>query len=317
MVAGMPPTHFIPSLNGAEGVSFEHLKGTGPRKFAALSSQARQTVLEELRVKYSGAVDIYRLDDQLKRWSDTAEAEKIGREAGALYLLLDYFHARLFPAQALAGTGAPITIPLALYFWQRSADNLEANTAGLLEALAVAVLLPDEWFPRVALERRIQAELGRLRVFEEAQISSDLGLPAAGLRWMGQKTQAALAAVQARLAAGEPCLARLIRDQRRLSVNRQVIVYACDPTPGPGLRLSIYEPGCLCSPHAIEADLSGERPLLVETCSSDEPEPVFGLLSEAYTPAAPPEAGVRPWLRSWRLRSWYWRLRYGLHRVGF
>ncbi len=51
----------------------------------------------------------------------------------------------------------------------------------------------------------------------------------------------------------------MIRDPSRLSANRQVIAYDCVAGPGPRLRLSIYETGCLCSDHAIEADLSAEE----------------------------------------------------------
>lgn len=311
----MPPTYFIPNLNGVQGDRFKRLKGIGPRGFAALLHQTRQSVTESLREEYYGAVDIYRVDHHLERWGEAAEAERIGREAGLLYLILDFFHARLFPFQSQEKHLS--TTAFASYFWQRSADNLEANAAGLLQTLAVAGLLPDEWFPQVVLERRIQAEIEQLRVFEGAQVSSDLGLPAAGVSWMGQETRAALAAVQAKLAAGEPCLARMIRDPRRMSANRQVIANDCVAGPGPRLRLSIYEPGCLCSDHAIEADFSEEKPVLVETCSPDEPRPVFGLLRENYTPANPPEAGAAPWLRNKRVRSWFWRIRYGLHRVGF
>jgi hypothetical protein len=311
----MPPTYFIPNLNGVQGDSFKRLKGLGPQAFAALLRRTRLSVTEALREKYFGAVDIYRLDYHLERWNEAAGAERIGREAGLLYLILDFFHARLFPRQAKERYLS--TTAFASYFWQRSADNLENNAAGLLHALAVAGLLPDEWFPQVVLERRIQAEIGRLRVFEGTQVSSDLGLPTAGVSWMGQETRVALAAIQAKLAAGEPCLARMIRDPSRLSANRQVIAYDCVARPGPRLRLSIYETGCLCSDHAIEADLSEEKPVLVETCSPNEPMPVFGLLCEHYAPASPPEASAAPWLRNQRIRSWYWRLRYGLHRVGF
>ena len=312
----MLPPQFIPSLNGGHRAIFEHLDGVGPRGFARLSCRARQAVMESLPGEYYGAVDIYRLDYHLERWSAATAAEQFGRQAGQLYLILDYFNARLFPPRLHEGQRASRTAALASYFWQRSADNLEANTTGLLTALAIAVLLPDEWFPQIALQRRIQAEIGRLRVYEEAQVSGDLGLPPGGVRWMGQATLAALSALQAKLAAGGPCLARMIRDPRRLNANRQVIVYDCVALHGQHLRLSIYEPDCLCYEHGIQADLSGEVPVLVETCSQDEPMPVFGLLSENYTPANLPKAGIPPWLRNWSIRSWYWRLRYRLYQAG-
>jgi hypothetical protein len=313
----MPYTQFNPKLNGIQGTISEHLMGIGPRKYETILRQSRRSVLESMRAKYYGAVDIYNLDDHLERWSETGEAIKIGREAGLLYLLLDCFHAQIFPPETLDKSDGLRSAEFSSYFWRRSAENLEANTARLLTALAVAILLPDEWFPQVTLERRIQAEIDRLRVFEKVQITADLGLPPAGLGWMGDTTRTALEAVQTKLKSGKPCLVRMIRDPQRLNANRQVIVYEASPMSGSGVRLSIYEPGCVCSEHTIEADLSGEKPSLVETCVSGEPEPIFGLLSEYYAPADLPKACIAPWMRIRWTRSWYWQFRHALHQIRF
>ena len=306
----MNPAAFFPALCGFKSSSDPLLGGFGPRSVSSIFKEAASQALAALKADYFGAVEAYRLDQHLEQWERTADQQACALQAGKIFAVLDYFNARLFLPGRIDRMPALRRRFFERYFWGRAQDNMQANTEALLKALAVTVLLPDEWYPQAVLDRQIRDELNRLKIFREIEIAPDLGLEPGGLAWMAQTTLASVGTLLESLEAGRPWPLHLMRDPVRVCGNRQVIAYALDGT-GDRLRLEIYEPDCLCAEHAILVDMSGERPVVVEHCPPEAPRPLAGLVSGWYEPVEPPAGALTRFQRSSRIRGFSWGLRHG------
>jgi hypothetical protein len=310
----MAETDFIPELNGCDHLDKALLSGFRPRAFQNILTAACARVLTELKRDYYGGVEAYNLAYHLDRWIQDARVAQCGGEAGTVYAILDYFNAGLYLPRNIHTLGRLRLDSFRRYFWQRSLDNVEANTFALIKALAITSLLPAEWYPQSVLDGQIKAELKRLRIYREISINADLGLAPGGLDWMAQTTASSVTHLQEHLEAGRPWPVRLILDANQLCANRQVIAYGFKKETGPVVRFEIYEPDCICDEHAIQINLGGEHPVVSEICPPGLPVPLAGLICDSYPAGAPPAASLSPIQRNgtarrlfWRLRRWSWR----------
>ncbi len=305
----MAKTDFIPELNGCDHLDTALLSGFRPRAFQNALSAATTRVLTELKRDYYGGVEAYNLPDQLGRWIQNAQLERCGREAGTVFTILDYFNAGLYLPKNTQQLERRRQESFRRYFWQRSLDNIRANSFSLLKALAITALLPGEWYPQAVLDGQIKAELKRLRIYREISINADLGLAPGGLDWMAQTTRSSVTRLQEHLETGRPWPVRLILDANHLCANRQVIAYSLKKEPGHVVRVEIYEPDCICDEHTIRINLGGEQPVVNEICPPGLPVPLAGLICDSYPAAAPPTACLSPLQRNGTARKFFWRLR--------
>jgi hypothetical protein len=299
-------TAFTPGRDGLSDWDFPQKRDVPDWLIKPVFNDAQSRALDELHRLYFDAVEIYDLAHHIGRWIESSALGICAQEAGKLYLTLDYYAASLPLPRQMDRLNAKKAAVLHHYFDRRSLDNLEANLAGLLQALAILSLIPDAWFPEKALEKLIEIKIKQLGLFRQVEVDCQLSLPPGGMRWMSCTTLQAVEQVRARLSAGEPCLVRMMRSLERLEANRQAIVYAADEAPGGALRLEIFEPDCVLEEHALQVAVRGERAEVLEIAPPSRPLPVLGLLCDAYSPAAPPQECI-PWLlRSPMIRQ-LWR----------
>jgi hypothetical protein len=304
-------TSFSPGLDGVADWASMQPKDLSLWLLNRVFQEARTWVLEELHRPYFHAVEIYALDRHTLRWIERASLKACAQEAGQIYTALDYYWACLPLPGRMKALGPRKEAVFRWYFCQRSLDNLRANTAGLLQALAISSLLPDEWFPQKDLEILIKNEIRRSGMVREVEVDWDLNLAPGGLRWLAGATQRTVEEIRAKLAEGRPWPVRIICSPGGLPGNRQVIVYACQKQPGGGLRLEIFEPGCDLDEHALLIQTRGEKTSVMEIAPPGRPLPVLGLLWETYSPAPPPLECSPWWLRREGVRQVWRQLRRG------
>jgi len=97
--------------------------------------------------------------------------------------------------------------------------------------------------------------------------------------------------------------------------NRQVIAYAFEEM-GDRQRVAIYEPGCVCTEHALLVDLGEEKPVVVEHCPPGLDRLVTGLVCGRYEVVDPPAGALSRLQRSPRIRRLTWQLRHWTRRTG-
>jgi hypothetical protein len=296
-------TVFTPRRDGLSDWDLPRYEGLPNWLIKPLFADAHAKALEALHRGFFDAVEIYDLSRHIRRWIDQAALSVCAQEAGKFFLSLDYHHACLpLPRQMRRLRGKKATL-FNRYFDQRSLDNLGANLANLLQALAILSLIPDAWFPQKALEDRIEDKIRQLGVYRQVRVDCDLSLPPGGMRWMACTTLHTVAQVRAKLVRGQPCLVRLLRSLEGLENNRQAIVYACRELPGGAQRLEVFEPDCVLEEHALQVSPNGDA---IEIAPPSRPLPVLGLLCEAYSSVTPPRECIPWWLRLPASR-WIWR----------
>ncbi len=268
--------------------------------------QARAQAIDGLHAQYFDAVEIYDLAHHTARWIEQAARQVCADDAGKLYLSLDYFSCNLPLPRHLHRLSRKKAALFRRYLDRRSLDNLAANLPGLLQALAILSLIPDAWFPQKNLKNLIEDKIHQLGIYRQVEVDVSLNLPPGGMCWMSHTTHQAVAQVQEALALGQPCLVRLLRSLQRLEANRQVIVYAAGEAPNGALRLEIFEPECVLEEHALQFTVHGDQVELLELVPPTRPQPLLGLLCEAYATVPPPQDCI-PWLlRSPAIRQ-LWR----------
>jgi len=296
-------TAFTPGRDGLCDWDLPHSEALPTWLIKPFFADAHAQALEALHGGFFDAVEIYDLSRHIRRWIDRAALSVCAREAGKFYLTLDYFHASLPLPDHLCRLRGKKAVFFNRYFDQRSLDNLKANLAGLLQALAILSLIPNEWFPQKALEDRIEGQIRQLGFYRQVQVDCDLNLPPGGRRWMAGTTLKAVEQVRARLARRQPCLARLVRSLDGLEGNRQTIVYACQAQPDGSQRLELFEPDCVLDEHAVQISPHGD---VLEIAPPGRPLPILGLLCESYSPVSPPRECI-PWWRRHPAMRWLWR----------
>jgi hypothetical protein len=254
-------------------------------------------VLQELHRSYFNAVEIYKLAPHTEQWIERAPPQAFAQEAGKIYVTLDCFTVCLLLPRRMKRLGTRKEAVFSEYFSQRCLENLQANSASLLSALAISNLIPDEWFPEKKLEKLIEKEIQRAGIYSHVEIDFDLGLPPGGLDWLSEATLETVTRVREKLAAGQPWPVRRVRSPDRLDGNRQVIVYACQEQRGGRLRLEIFEPGNPLEEHALQIVRRRERLEVTEILGAGRRQPLLGLLYEAYDAAPVPEECIPWWLR--------------------
>ena len=88
------------------------------------------------------------------------------------------------------------------YFSQRSLTNLQANITSLLQALSIANLIPDEWFPTRALETMLENKIEQIGVYRQVNVDSHLSLEPGGLRRQASTTIQTVEEIREKLATG-------------------------------------------------------------------------------------------------------------------
>jgi len=288
-------TAFTPRRDGLSDWDLPRSEALPSWLIKPLFTVAHAQALEALHGAFFDAVEIFDLSRHIQRWIDHAALSMCAQEAGKLYLSLDYHYSCLPLPRQLHRLRGKKALLFNRYFDQRSLDNLGANLANLLQALAILSLIPDTWFPQKALEERIEDKIRQLGVYRQVQVDCQLSLPPGGMRWMALATLNAVAQVRAKLAQGQPCLVRLVRSLEGLEENRQAIVYACENLGDGCRRLEIFEPGCVLEEHALQVTVNGKQVELLELAPPGRPLPVLGLLCEAHSAVPPPRECV-PWL---------------------
>lgn len=304
-------TAFSPGLDGPADWAFAQHESLTNRLLERVFWRARAQVLEELRQPYFNAVETFNLARQTERWICSTPLQVCAQEAGKIYATLDYFSACLPLPRRMRALGESKAAVLSRYFCQRGLENLQINTAGLLRALAISSLIPDEWFPEKDLEQLIKKEIRQLGIYRAVEADVRLSLAPGGLRWLAGTTEQTVEKIREKLAAGQPWPVRMVRSPYKLAGNRQAIVYACQEQPGGCLRLEIFEPDCVLQEHALQLDASGARLRVLEIAPPGRPAPVLGLLFENYSPVAPPVDCSPLWLRNEALRRWWRRVSRG------
>jgi hypothetical protein len=314
-------TSYQPDDTGLDHWNYATLEGLPTNEVKFWLASIRMRLIDDLHLQYYDAVELYGLDGFIDHLISGANQPALAWEAGMLYATLDFSKAQLFLPSSPSALGRHRSGLFLDYLRQRARDNLHTNIYPLLYALAVASRLPDEWFPREDLEKRIQEMVCNISIYQKPDVQLSLALQPGGLRWMEVATRQALDQALSLLQAGQPVIFRLVRSLKNLAENRQVIAYGWQDLPairnqdGNGYLFHVYEPACILNEHALLVDFRGKKPRIDEICSEKTSLPVLGFLIDQYVPGEIPPDLIPPLLRRMWIRRLVYRVKRFLQRI--
>ena len=288
------------------------------RALQGAQSAAAAAAIGELRRLFGRAASVFGAETLAERLGrqpiDAAAAFSLAKVIAAL----DYFEARARPPQLSAGG---TTHPGNRRRWVRLRKHLLSRAhAALADDSRLSILwhsvlgrVPENWLAAPVLQRSMAAGLAQSGAYTTIDVHLDLAVdPPGGMRWLADRTQEAIAAIEAALKRGKPSLVELIRaDEPAPSAAAVVLAYGLEKTTNGGHHLRVHHPQTGRHGHLLCRPSTAGACRITTTPDDQDGSAVLALRHLPIEPAKPPLFGPRrylfwllPWRTLWWVRRW-------------